>query len=121
MPARTGRRVSDHTISKEVVALRAALKLARRAGLFEGDPGAICPHGFAPEYEPRKRFLTRVELCMLLASQTKDHAAQIAFMVATSAEWGAVTRARREDVASDLAFVRVRGTKRKTREPVEQR
>jgi hypothetical protein len=121
MPARTGRRVSDHTISKEVVALRAALKLARRAGLFEGDPGAICPHGFAPEYEPRERFLTRVELCMLLASQTKDHAAQIAFMVATSAEWGAVTRARREDVASDLAFVRVRGSKRKTREPVEQR
>jgi len=115
MPARTGRRVTDHTISKEVVALRAALKLARRAGLFDGDPGR-CPHGFAPEYEPRKRFLTREELCRLLASQTRDHAAQIAFMVATSAEWGAVTRARREDVASDLAFVRVRGTKRKTRD-----
>ena len=74
------------TISKEIVALRSALKLARRAWLFEGDPGAICPHGFAPEYEPRKRFLTREELCRLLASQTKDHAAQIAFMVATSAE-----------------------------------
>ena len=86
--------------------------------MFEGDPGAICPHGFTPEYEPRKRFLTREELCMLLASQTKDHAAQIAFMVATSAEWGAVTRARREDVASDLAFVRVRGTKRKTRDRI---
>src|SRR5207237_9123229 len=45
-----GRRVSDHTISKEVVALRSALKLARRAGLWEGDPGAICPHAFSPEY-----------------------------------------------------------------------
>ena len=117
-PVRAGRRVSDHTISKEVVALRAALKLARRAGLWEGDPGAICPHGFAPDYEPRKRFLSRDELCRLLASQTRDHAAQIAFMVATSAEWGAVTRARRDDVGSDLAFVRVRGTKRKTRDRI---
>src|SRR5882672_7610682 len=72
-PVRAGRRVSDHTISKEVVALRAALKLARRAGLWEGDPGAICPHGFAPDYEPRKRFLSRDELCRLLASQTRDH------------------------------------------------
>src|SRR5262249_44042360 len=94
-----GRRISDHTISKEIVALRAALKLARRAGLWEGDPGAICPHGFAPEYEPRKRFLSRDELCRLLASQTRDHAAQIAFMIATSAEWCAVARARREDVS----------------------
>ena len=117
-PAIPGRHVSDHTISKEVVALRSALKLARRAGLWEGDPGAICPHGFSPEYVPRKRFLTREELCRLLASQTRDHAAQVAFMVATSAEWGAVTRARREDVSEDLAFVRIRGTKRKTRDRV---
>ena len=73
------------------------------------------PHGFSPEYVPRKRFLTREELCRLLASQTRDHAAQVAFMVATSAEWGAVTRARREDVSEDLAFVHIRGTKRKTR------
>src|SRR5438067_7717709 len=56
--------------------------------------------------------------CRLLASQTRDHAAQVAFMVATSAEWGAVTRARREDVSADLAFVHIRGTKRKTRDRV---
>jgi hypothetical protein len=76
--------------SKEVLALRSALKLARRAGLWEGDPGAICPHAFSPEYVPRKRFLRREELCRLIASQTRDYAAQVAFMVATSAEWGAV-------------------------------
>jgi integrase len=39
-------------------------------------------------------------------------------MVATSAEWGAVIRTRREDVSEDLAFVRIRGTKRKTRDRV---
>src|SRR2546422_8620879 len=76
------------------------------------------PISFLPEYVPRKRFLTREELCRLLASQTRDHAAQVAFMVATSAEWGAVMRARREDVSEDLAFVRIRGTKRKTRDRV---
>ena len=39
-------------------------------------------------------------------------------MVATSAEWGAVIRTRREDVSEDLAFVRIRGTKRKTRDRI---
>jgi len=39
-------------------------------------------------------------------------------MVATSAVWGAVIRTRREDVSEDLAFVRIRGTKRKTRDRV---
>jgi len=77
-PAAAGRRVSDHTISKEVVALRSALKLARRAGLWEGDPGAICPHAFSPEYVPRKRFLTREELCKPAnAQQTDQHSVDL--------------------------------------------
>jgi hypothetical protein len=50
---------AENTIAKEIIALRAALKLARRAGLWRGDPAAVCPIAFAPEYKPRTRYLHR--------------------------------------------------------------
>ena len=50
--------MTDHTIAKELVALRAALKLAKRRGIWKGDPAEVLPVGFAPEYKPRNRFLT---------------------------------------------------------------
>ena len=80
---------SDSTIHKELVTLRAALKLARRAGIWIGDPAALIPVAFAPDYKPRSRFLTRSELARLFAELSPDRAARVAFMVATAAEWGA--------------------------------
>jgi integrase len=41
--------------------------------------------------------------------------AAAAFMVATSAEWGAVVRAERRDIDLRVGTVLVRGTKRQTR------
>jgi integrase len=105
----------ENTIAKELIALRASLKLARRAGLWRGDPAAVCPIAFAPEYKPRRRFLTQDELRRLLAALPADRAAAVAFMVATSAEWGAIVRAERGDVDLDAWRVLVRGTKRTTR------
>jgi hypothetical protein len=93
---------SENTINKEIIALRAALKLARRAGLWRGDPAAVCPIAFAPEYRPRTRYLSPAELQRLLAELSADRAAAVAFMVATSAEWGAVVRARRDDVQLEM-------------------
>jgi hypothetical protein len=58
---------AENTIAKELVALRAALTLARRAGLWRGDPAAVCPIAFAPEYKPRTRFLSPSDLQRLLA------------------------------------------------------
>jgi integrase len=106
---------SENTISKEIIALRAALKLARRSGLWRGDPAAVCPIGFAPEYKPRTRFLPPAELQRLLAELTPDRAAAVAFIVATSAELGAVIRAQRADIEYAQRRVLVRGTKRTTR------
>jgi integrase len=106
---------AENTINKELIALRASLKLARRAGLWRGDPSAILPIAFAPEYKPKKRALTPSELQRLLAQLTSDRAAAVAFMVATSAEWGAVVRAQRSDVDATARLVLVRGTKRTTR------
>ena len=106
---------AENTIAKEIIALRAALKLARRAGFWRGDPAAVCPIAFAPQYKPRTRYLSPSELQHLLAELTDDRAATVAFIVASSAEWGAVEHARREDVELDQRRVLVRGTKRTTR------
>jgi hypothetical protein len=65
VPAREGRHVKDATIAKELVTLRCALKLARRRGLWVGDPGAILPTGFSPAYKPKERRLSRDELHLL--------------------------------------------------------
>jgi len=113
--ARAGRHVTDHTIAKELVALRAALKLAKRRGIWKGDLAEVLPVGFAPEYKPRNRFLTYYELEALLGELLEDAAARVAFTIATSAEAAATERALREDVSPDRLFVQVRGSKRATR------
>ena len=76
--------MTDHTIAKELVALRAALKLAKRRGIWKGDPAEVLPVGFAPEYKPRNRFLTYDELEALLSELLEDAAARVAFTIATS-------------------------------------
>ena len=103
--------VAESTIAKELVALRVSLKLARRRGLWQGDPAEILPIGFAPEYRPRERWLTKAELQLLLGTLNPDRAARVAFIVATSARWGESDRALRKDVSSDARTVHLRGTK----------
>ena len=113
---------AENTISKELVTWRATMKLVKRRGLWSGEIDAVFPSGFATEYKPRQRVLTPAELALLLGQLVSDRSAQVAFMVATSAEWGAVVRALRSDVAADRAMVHLRGTKRSSRDryvPIE--
>lgn len=110
--------VTESTIAKELVCLRAALKLAKRRGLWAGDIEAVMPVGFSPEYKPKERFLTHEELQKLLGSLSPDRAARVAFIVATSACWGETERARREDISAAEgrpSEVFLRGTKRELR------
>jgi integrase len=109
---------SENTINKELITLRASLKLAKRAGIWKGDIDAVMPSGFAPVYKPRERALTFEEAQRLLAELTPGHAARVAFIIATSANWSESERARRQDVTSDLAQVFIRGTKRASRHRV---
>jgi integrase len=102
-------------IAKELVTLRAALKLAKRAGVWRGELEAIFPPDFSPKYKPKKRALSREELYRLLGELTPDRAARVAFIVATSASWGETKRARREHVSEDRRTVFVDGTKRALR------
>lgn len=112
---RRSERASESTISKELVVLRAALKLALRSGIWRGVVGEIIPPGFTPEYRPRTRALSREELQLLLRELTPDHAARVAFIVATSACWSETERARSEHVDIDRGRVFIDGTKRAAR------
>lgn len=94
---------AEATSAKELVTLRAALKLARRKGLWLGDVAGVVPIAFSAEYKPETRFLTRDELGKLLAELQPDRAARVAFIVATSASCKE-SEARREDVAENLAL-----------------
>jgi integrase len=117
----------DTTIHKDLSTWRKAMKFAKRAGLWDGDIDRVFPVAFAPEYRPRERWMTPQEwLALVEDSEALDQPdsrraevkaarratlAMVAFMVATSAEWGAVERARPEDIGEDLAIVHVRGSK----------
>ncbi len=109
--------IAENTIHKELIALRASLKLARRAGIWKGDVAEVCPIAFAPEYKPRERFASPRELELLLKELTPDRAARVAFIVATSACWRETERARDEDalLSFSLNQVHLPGTKRSTR------
>jgi integrase len=115
-PVKTPPRVTESTIAKELIALRAALKLAVVEGIWKGDPRAVVPVAFSPAYEPRTRWLPRAELGALFGVLAPDEAARVAFAVATSAERSVLDRASPLDVAADRSRVHVRGTKRVTRD-----
>lgn len=106
------RRRAEHaapaTIHKELTTWRAALKLARRRGVWEGDPAAVVPT-ISVEYTPRSRWLTPDDLDRLLGALSPDRAARVAWIVATSARWAESERALRLDVTREVA--RLRGTK----------
>lgn len=110
---RRGEGVSDGTIHKELVTLRAALKLAKRAGEFAGDLGEVLPVAFSPAYRPRTRWLTEDEVGRLIRELKPDRGARVAFIVATSACWRETELAERGDVVG--SEVLIRGTKRSSR------
>lgn len=101
---------SEHTIAKELVALRCALKLAVRAGIWHGNPAAVLPVLFATEYTPRTRTVPRAELQVLFTELDPNPAAMVAFMVATGARWSEAESVLAADVHKE-GLVHLAGTK----------
>lgn len=101
--------VLDTTIAKEIGALRLALKLATRTGLWVGDRAAVLPELEDAAYVPRTRWLTHEEVQRLLAELVADRGARVAFIVATGARWSETESTTRAQV--DGAIVHLRGTK----------
>lgn len=107
--ARRKETATDHTIAKELVTLRLALKQAARHGSWGGSLEAVMPDSFSSKYEPKTRALTPDEVNNLLGELLPGQGARVAFIVATSANQGESDRARREDVGA--SEVHIRGTK----------
>lgn len=116
---RTSEGAARTTVKKELRALGAVLRHARRAGLWAGEIDRVIPE-YADDYQPRKRSLTFVEARALLEALCApdnaqpegvalNRAAMVAFILGTGARWSEAVRARAEDVASD--YVHLRGTK----------
>lgn len=105
--------IKEHTIAKELVTLRAALKLCKRRGLWGGDLSAVMPDRFSPEYTPRERFLTTDELPKLLAELPNDYAARACLCIATSANDSESSRVFAEDLVGEA--ITIRGSKTENR------
>ena len=102
------------TVKKELRALGAVLRHARRAGLYTQDPEAVLPE-LEDTYRPRERTLAPWELVVLCNALPPERAAHVVFIVATGARWGESVRARREDVAGPAVHLRGTKTKRAAR------
>ncbi len=89
------------------------LKVAKRAGLWAGDPAAVLPVSQAPAYEPVERWLPLDEVQRLLGQLDAAWAARVAWIVATSASAGEADRAEPGDavrVGPGRWHVKIRGT-----------
>jgi integrase len=115
--ARLGEGVRRTTIKKELRVFGGAWALGARNRLVGVPLEQLMPE-LHDDYEPRKRALTAVEAYGLCLALPPERAAVVVFAIATGAEWSAVKRAQRVDIAVDGSLVALHGTKRKTRERV---
>ncbi len=105
---------ADTSIDKEVVLIRAALKLAMQRGWWRGDLDAVIPADFDPQYTAKERNFKRFEFELMVPWLNEDAAAAAAFALATGAEDAALGRALRGDLDgldAPSARVHVRGSK----------
>ena len=98
------------TVRKELGILKPALKLARRNGLWFGEPDDVIPH-LDDDYKPRNRSLTPWELVGLVSVLPPSRAAHVVFIVATGARWGESLCAQGDDADETGTLWHLRGTK----------
>lgn len=99
---------SRHTIHKELVTMKLMLKVARSNGAFPADIQALFPAKFAPQYVPRRRFLSIEQVEKLLAELPPQRAAHVSYVIATGARRSEAYAARRGHLTG--AFVHLLGT-----------
>ncbi len=105
------------TIYKELVTLRGAMKLARRQGYAVKAVEEVMPLDFSASYKPKERALSEFEIERLLGALAPKRAAVAAFILATGATYPSeVSPLRKGDIDTVKWIVRLRGTKRHTRD-----
>jgi integrase len=103
--------VSLHTIAKEWGTLRAALRLARRHGLYLRDPIDLWPDALHDVYTPRTRWLTVEEYQQMLLTippRRRDHFVVFVHTGVRHSELHALTA---DDVNTEARAIAIRGTK----------
>ena len=107
------KKVSPHTIKKELGALKGILEWARFRGTFDRELSTVMPPRYSSQHVPRSRWLKPDEATRLLDRLLPIRAAHVAYILATGARRGESHRARHEDVHLDELYVDIRGTKTK--------
>lgn len=107
-------KVSNHTIVKELSALKVVLRALKFHGLWEGSLADLVPT-IPSNYNPKKDHLTIQEANKLLEYLPKERRSHVAFMLATGARKSEAANARLEDITmlQGIHYVRIRGTKTK--------
>ncbi|MBI5499791.1 MAG: site-specific integrase [Deltaproteobacteria bacterium] len=100
-----------NTIAKELITLRAALRVARKRGVYDGHPEDLIPTGFSPHYVPRKRWLSPAEFEKLLLQLPADRRAHVAIMVFTGVRLSESAALRPEHVDIEKRRLYIPGTK----------
>ena len=105
---------SDHTIAKELIALRGLCALAKRAGEWSGDLDTLQPVGFSSGYAPRKTALTNEQALALTAQLSPERAVAVWLALLTGARRSELPCIWEKDViryASGSITIHIRGTK----------
>ncbi len=108
------------TVFKELVALRGAMKLARRQGFACPPVDEVMPLDFSGQSKPKERALSEREIGLLLEALAEfpKRQAVVAFLLATGATYPSELLQLRpkSDIDKEKWLVRLRGTKRQTRD-----
>lgn len=99
------------TVKKELRALGATLRHARRRGVYLREVEAVIPE-LEETYKPRERFLAPLELVALISALPPARAAHVVFIVCTGARWGESQRAQSTDINGPMVLLRGTKTKR---------
>jgi integrase len=95
---RIGEGAARATVGKELTALRAALRIARRRGEFDKGIDEVMPIGWSDEYKPRKRHHSPVQLAALLNEIDVEREGHVCLIAGAGLRWSESLRVQRRDV-----------------------
>ena len=113
--ARLKEGATSSSVHKELTVLRGTLRLARRRKEYPHTLDEVMPLDFSPKYRPKERVLSAREVDALIEVLPVKRGAVVALIVATGATYPSEVDPMREGDL-DGNPVRLRGTKRETRD-----
>lgn len=110
---RLAAKIKPHTISKELIVLRRALKHAHKRGMLPAVPPLP---DYSPKYKPRETWLTPEQFAKLLPELEPHRRRWVGLACLAGGSAGEVERVRWSEVKFVDGVLRMPGTKRETRD-----